>query len=131
MAEALAINHLNLVVADLQKSLDFYVSKLGFRYVRPLHARKVILEYGGFDFFLEQADGVQPHPRFHFGLKTTVAGVHQFAELLRSHDIRLVPGNNPNRLAEIYVTDDGVRHVLYFEDPDGYTIEVYSHIGNS
>lgn len=131
MSEDTTINHLNLVVSDLQRSLSFYVEKLGFRYIRHLHAKKVILEYGGFDFFLEQAENVRAHPRFHFGIKTTKQGVYDFAALLRKHDIRLVPGNNPNRLADIYVTPDEVRHVLYFEDPDGYTVEVYSHIGNS
>lgn len=125
-----SINHLNLVVGDLQRSLRFYVEALGFNYVRHLHEKKVILEYGGFDFFLEQVPSVEPNSRFHFGIKTTEAGVHEFAALLRAKNVPLVIGNNPNGLADIYVTPDGVRHVLYFADPDGYVIEVYSHIGN-
>jgi catechol 2,3-dioxygenase-like lactoylglutathione lyase family enzyme len=126
-----AINHLNLVVSDIRRSLEFYVKALGFKYVRNLNAKKIILEYGGFDFFIEEAKGVDAHPRFHFGIKTTEAGVYEFAKLLRSKKIPLVVGNNPNGLADVYVTPDRVRHVLYFADPDGYIIEVYSHIGNS
>ena len=125
------INHLNLVVGDIQRSLEFYVQQLGFTYVRHLNARKAILEYKGFDFFIEQANNVEAHPRFHFGIKTSEAGVYEFAEFLRSKNIPLVPGNNPNGLADIYVTPDRVRHVFYFADPDGYIVEVYSHIGNS
>ena len=124
------ITHLNLVVSDINRSLKFYVEDLGFTYVRHLNPRKIILSYSGFDFFIEQAENVSAHPRFHFGIKTNKAGVYKWAELLRSKNIDLVVGNNPNNLADIYVTPDGVRHVLYFTDPDSYIIEVYSHIGN-
>ena len=122
------INHLNLVVSDLTSSLNFYVDKLAFKYVRHLNKRKAILEYNGFDIFLEEAEDVVPHARFHFGIKTSTEGVYRFAALLKSKGIPLVPGNNPDGRADIYVTPDGVRHVLYFEDPTGYIIEVYSHI---
>jgi catechol 2,3-dioxygenase-like lactoylglutathione lyase family enzyme len=124
-----AINHLNLVVSDLRRSLDFYVGKLGFRYVRSLNRRKVILEYGGFDFFLEQAEGVAPHPRFHFGIQMSEDDVYKAAERLRAAGVTIVVGNNPDDLADVYAAPDGVRHVFYFQDPDGYIVEVYSHIG--
>jgi catechol 2,3-dioxygenase-like lactoylglutathione lyase family enzyme len=124
-----SVNHINLVVSDIQRSIDFYVGKIGFRYVRHLNRVKAVLEHNNFDFFLEQSAGVIPHERFHFGLKTTRDGVYEFAARLRQAGVPLVVGNNPNRLADIYVTPDGVRHVFYFEDPDRYVIEVYSHIG--
>jgi catechol 2,3-dioxygenase-like lactoylglutathione lyase family enzyme len=131
MKTEFSINHLNLVVSNIERSLDFYVGQLGFTYVRHLSSRKVILEFAGFDFFLEQAPNIETHPRFHFGIRTTREGVYEFAALLRSKNIAVVPGNNPNGLADIYVTPDRVRHVLYFADPDGYIVEVYSHIGNA
>lgn len=130
MRNKAAINHLNLVVRDISRSLEFYVGQLGFAYVRHLNPKKIILSYNAFDFFIEEGKNVEPHPRFHFGIKTSKAGVYKFAEYLRARSIPLVVGNNPNGKSDIYVTPDGVRHVLYFADPDGYIIEVYSHIGN-
>lgn len=124
-----SINHLNLVVSDIQRSVNFYVNKLGFQYIRYLNQNKVILNYGGFDFFLEESSDVTPHPRFHFGIMVDKEGVYEMIQQLRSQEVNIVVGNNPDNLADIYAAPDGVRHVFYFEDPDGYTIEVYSHIG--
>lgn len=123
------LRHLNLPVTDLAASLDFYVRRLGFEYVRHLHERKVILRCWGFDFFLEQAERNVSNPRFHFGFRTTVEGVHAFAERIRELGIPQVVGPQPTRRAETYVTPDGLRHVFYFADPDGHIVEVYSHIG--
>lgn len=128
-ASQATINHINLVVSNIDRSIEFYVEKIGFRYVRHLNRVKAILEHNGFDFFLEQSAGVLPHDRFHFGMRTTRDGVYELAGRLRNAGVRLVVGNNPNGLADVYVTPDNVRHVFYFEDPDGYVIEVYSHIG--
>jgi catechol 2,3-dioxygenase-like lactoylglutathione lyase family enzyme len=124
----LIINHLNLPVRNIQRSFEFYVGRLGFKYVRHLKDTKIFLEHEGFDIFLEECAEVEPHPRFHFGLKTTVEGVHEFAEKLRASGVELGMGNNP--YSEIYVTTDRARTVFYFSDPDGHIIEVYSHIGN-
>jgi catechol 2,3-dioxygenase-like lactoylglutathione lyase family enzyme len=123
------LNHLNLPVGDIEASLDFYVRKLGFTYVRHLHERKVILNVGGFDFFIEEAPPLAVHPKFHFGIETGAEGVHAFARKLEALGVPQVVGPQPTGRAETYVTPDGVRTVLYFADPDGHIIEVYSHIG--
>lgn len=130
MSEPHQLLHLNLPVHDLERSLEFYVRKLGFEYVRHLREGKVILRCWGFDFFLEEFSHNVANPRFHFGIKTTVKGVYAFAELIAREGIPQVVGPQPHGRAEIYVTPDGVRHVFYFDDPDGHTIEVYSHIGD-
>ncbi|MDX0135215.1 VOC family protein [Sinorhizobium meliloti] len=122
------INHLNLVVSDVLRSVKFYTENLGFTYVRYLNPRKAILSYGGFDFFLEQAENVSPHPRFHFGILAEKDEVYRMIDRLRARSVKIVAGNNPNNLADVYVADR-VRFVFYFEDPDGYLVEVYSHIG--
>lgn len=126
-----SIKHINLVVSDLARSLSFYAEKLGFNYVRYLNERKVILEYQGFDFFLEQSENVVPHPRFHFGIQAPEAEIYDMIERFRADGVKVVVGNNPDNLADIYVSPDGVRRVFYIEDPDGYIIEFYSHIGLS
>ena len=123
------LSHLNLIVSNIRISLDFYTRILGFRYVRHLHDRKVILDCGGFDFFIEEASGIAPHPRFHFGLQLDEAGVRALAARLDRLGITQVVGPQPTGLAELYITPDGVRTVFYFCDPDDYMIEVYSHIG--
>ena len=123
------LSHLNLIVSDIEQSLDFYTRILGFHYVRHLHDRKVILDSGGFDFFIEEGEDIPHHPRFHFGIETSEAGVRRLADHLARMGIPQVVGPQPTGLAELYVTPDGVRTVFYFCDPDGYMIEVYSHIG--
>ncbi|MEQ8602604.1 MAG: VOC family protein [Marivibrio sp.] len=125
----MTLKHLNLPVGDIERSLDFYVRKLGFAYVRHLNERKVILNVGGFDFFLEEAPPLAVHPKFHFGVETSAEGVHAFARKLESLGVPQVVGPQPTGRAETYVTPDGVRTVLYFADPDEHVIEVYSHIG--
>ena len=125
----MSISHLNLPVYDIERSLDFYVRKIEFTYVRHLHERKVILEYGGFDFFIEESLQTLNHPQFHFGIQTTTEGVHEFAKKVEALGIPQVVGPQPTGRAELYVTPDGLRTVFYFADPDGHIIEVYSHIG--
>jgi catechol 2,3-dioxygenase-like lactoylglutathione lyase family enzyme len=123
------LHHLNLPVHNMEQSLQFYVDKLGFEYVRHLHPTKVILSAWGFDFFLEQHSANVVNPRFHFGILTTLTGVYALAERLERLGVAQVVGPQPTGKAEIYVTPDGLRHVFYFADPDGHIIEVYSHIG--
>jgi catechol 2,3-dioxygenase-like lactoylglutathione lyase family enzyme len=129
MTAQLSISHINLPVNDIEKSIDFYVNKLGFSYIRHLRPGKVILEVSGFDFFLEESEQNVSHPRFHIGIKTTTEGVHALAKLIEEKGIAQVVGPQPTGLAEIYVTPDNLRTVFYFADPDGHIIEVYSHIG--
>jgi catechol 2,3-dioxygenase-like lactoylglutathione lyase family enzyme len=124
-----SIQHLNLPVTDLEKSLEFYINGLGFRYVQHLREGKVILDFAGFNFFLEVSDRNLSHDRFHFGIKTTTEGVYEWAGKIAEKGIPQVVGNQPTGRAEVYTTPDGVRTVFYMEDPDGHIIEVYSHIG--
>ncbi len=123
------LKHLNLPVLDIDRSLDFYVLKLGFEYIRHLHERKVILACWGFDFFIEQFDSNVANPRFHFGIQTTTQGVYDFLAITEKAGIPQVVGPQPTGEAAIYVTPDKLRTVFYFADPDGHIIEVYSHIG--
>ena len=121
--------HLNLPVTDMERSLEFYVNKLGFKYVRHIREGKVILDCEGFNFFLEESERSLNHERFHLGIKTTTEGVYEWARRTEQQGIPQVVGPQPTGLAEIYTTPDGVRTVFYFADPDGNIIEVYSHIG--
>jgi catechol 2,3-dioxygenase-like lactoylglutathione lyase family enzyme len=116
-------------VKSIDATLEFYVRKLGFVYCRHLHATKVILSAGSFDFFVEEHAYDIAHPKFHFGIQTTVEGVYAWETLIRDQGIPQVVGPQPTGEARMYVTPDQLRHVFYFADPDGHIIEVYSHIG--
>jgi catechol 2,3-dioxygenase-like lactoylglutathione lyase family enzyme len=129
MLAAGRISHLNLPVRDFDASLDFYVRRLGLGYVRHLRPGKVILDWAGFAFFIEAAPDIAAHPRFHFGIETTTDGVRDWEARLARAGIAQVVGPQPTGLADTYVTPDGIRTVLYFADPTGHVIEVYSHIG--
>lgn len=123
------ILHLNIPVTNLEASLDFYVKKLGFQYVRHLREGKVILDFEGFNFFIEEADRNVSHERFHVGIQTTTEGVHEWAKHVEEQGIPQVAGLQPTGLAETYTSPDGIRTVFYIADPDGHILEFYSHIG--
>jgi catechol 2,3-dioxygenase-like lactoylglutathione lyase family enzyme len=127
MDNAMTLNHLNITVANLERSINFYRDILGFEYVTNLGPSKVVLRYAGFDFFIEEVPGDIPRiPGFHFGLKTDRQGVFSFGDLLKEHGVPLVQGNNPS--ADVWALPDTGRAPLYFEDPDGWMIEVYSDV---
>lgn len=110
---------------NLEESWGFYRTILGFSYVYHLSETKIVAEFNGFDFYIEQDEnwsGIDE--RVHFGLRTTRENVFAWAEHLRRHGISLIKGNNPE--AGIYVEPDSDRVAVYFQDPDGLTIEIYS-----
>ncbi|WP_143240753.1 VOC family protein [Agrobacterium sp. YIC 4121] len=120
------IKHLNILVNNLDISWAFYSEVLGFSYVNHLGPRKIAASFRGFDFFLEEAVDYQgkPDERIHFGIRTDRQGVLLWGEHLSNNGVTLVRGNNPE--ATIYEMPGTSRVALYFQDPDGWTIEVYS-----
>lgn len=123
---SIEFKHLNILTRDLPRALRFYTEVLGFKYVMNLGPDKIVLDAGGFDFFLERSDEVRLNPKFHFGLKASIDELLAFAEKLKLHGIPLTKGNNPAPM--VYTTPDGKRTALYFQDPDGWEIEVYTAV---
>lgn len=118
-------SHLNLVTRDLEASWRFYRGVLGVRHMGWFHDRKVAARFGEFDFFIEEVDDcAPPHPAYHLGFRTTPEGVHQWARRLRRKGIAFVHGNNP--VADVYALPGTDRVAVYFQDPDGTVIEIYS-----
>lgn len=116
--------HINILTRDWRRSFEFYRRVFGARYMGHIGDNKVITEINGFEFFIEQVEEFTIHPSFHFGFRTTAEGVYEFGERLERLGVPLVKGNNP--VPEVFVGPDGVRVALYFEDPDGWLIEVYA-----
>lgn len=126
MLSHIHVSHVNILTRDLPRAFKFYTEILGFKYVRNLGPEKIVLDAGGFDFFLEHSDTVHLNPKFHLGLKAAREDLLAFAETLAKHGIPLTKGNNPE--AAVYTTPDGERTALYFQDPDGWEFEVYTAV---
>lgn len=126
MAESnIELRHLNVVVRDLDASWSFYRDVLGFKYLYHSKPNKIVASFNDFEFFLEQADDWAPaNTRYHFGLRTDPDGVRKWKARLEEHGVPLVKGNNAT--ADIEEDTDSNRVALYFQDPDGTTIEIYS-----
>ena len=122
----LAVKHLNILPPDLPRAQRFYTEVMGFKYVVNLGPDKVVLDAGGFDFFLERSNEVHLNPKFHFGLKANLDDLLAFAEKLRLLGIPLTKGNNPE--PTVYTMPGTERTAMYFQDPDGWEIEVYTAV---
>jgi catechol 2,3-dioxygenase-like lactoylglutathione lyase family enzyme len=120
------VTHINILTRDLEKSFEFYRDVMGFKYVMNLGPDKLVLDAGGFDFFLEKADEVHLNAKFHIGLKMDTECIEALAGKLADRGIPLVKGNNPGPV--VYTTPDGKRTAMYFQDPDGWEIEAYSAV---
>jgi catechol 2,3-dioxygenase-like lactoylglutathione lyase family enzyme len=122
---SLVPTHINLVSRDIDASWAFYSSVLGVKHVGYFHEKKVVGRFGEFDFFIEEVpDFVPYHEQFHLGFRTTPDGVRRWARRLRRKGIRFVKGNNP--VADVHAVKGTNRVAVYFEDPDGTVIEIYS-----
>lgn len=121
----IAPTHINLLTADIDASWAFYSEVLGVEHLGYFHDKKVVGRFGTFDFFIEEVPDYRPHDReFHIGFRTTPEGVHAWARRLDRLGVPLVQGNNP--AARVHAVSGTNRVALYFEDPDGTVIEIYS-----
>lgn len=112
------LNHLNLVVADLERSSAFYGEHFGFDVAFPVEAGEGLLLKGSGDTVLVLVRGkppADPGAIFHFGF-----GAGSAAEVREARA----------RLADVgcteleWVEDDDYVSVK-IADPDGYVIEIF------
>ena len=105
------LDHLSLPVADLERSLRFYVEVLGMRVLWREGDMALVRAGAHADLALNQAAQATPAPALHFGFK--VASQHdidRWAAYLESCKVAGLVREGPQ---------------LYFRDPDGYTLEIY------
>jgi catechol 2,3-dioxygenase len=119
-----AIGHVHLKVADLERSLAFYRDVLGFGVTQRMGSHAAFLSAGGYHHHIGlntwESAGGQPPPAGSTGLYH-VAILYptraQLADALR----RLIDANIPLEGA----SDHGVSEALYLRDPDGNGVELY------
>jgi len=123
--ERTELQHINILVKDIDVSWPFYRDLLKFSFVEYLGERKIAAAFRGFDFYIEEIENwTAPDERMHIGLRCDRDSVYRWADYLREQNVPLTQGNNPT--AEVYEEPGTNRVALYFQDPDGMTIEIYS-----
>ena len=112
-----ALDHLSLPVADLERSLNFYVSVMGMRLLWREPGMALVRAGDRSDLALNQARealDAGAHA-IHFGFKVASAtDVDRWADYLERRgisDLQLEHGHDAAQ--------------LYFRDPDGYRLEIY------
>lgn len=118
------LNHLNILALDVDESLRFYEEVFGVKYLRNLGPRKVVTDFNGFEFYIEEAKDVTANDKVHFGVRTTGEGVLAFSKHIEKLNIPYERGNNP--LPYPNAAPDCERLSVYLKDPAGLLIEVYS-----
>jgi catechol 2,3-dioxygenase len=122
--QAVRIGHVHLKVADLERSLSFYVGVLGFEVMQRWGDSAAFISAGGYHHHIglntwQSKGGSPPSPGstglFHAAILYPTRAA--LADALR----RLVRANVPLDGA----ADHGVSEALYLRDPDGNGLELY------
>jgi catechol 2,3-dioxygenase len=118
------IGHVHLKVADLARSLDFYVGVLGFELMQRYGLGAAFVSAGGYHHHIglntwESLGGAPPPP--------TATGLYHVAIL---YPTRAELADALRRLIAAGIaldgaSDHGVSEALYLRDPDGNGVELY------
>ena len=123
-AQAPHVNHTTIYVVDMNKSADFYEKALMLQRIpEPFHDGRHIWMKIGDDVQLHIVQGAKemiPHD-INIHLAFTVPSVEEFAKHLDAMNVNY--GNWTQTSKEPQPRPDGIKQI-YFQDPDGYWIEV-------
>ncbi len=119
-----AIGHVHLKVANLQRSLDFYCGVLGFQLMQRMGTQAAFISAGGYHHHIglntwESLGGSPPPPG--------TTGLYHIAIL---YPDRKSLADALRRLQKAGIeldgaADHGVSEALYLHDPDGNGVELY------
>ena len=119
-----AIGHVHLKVADLERALKFYCGVLGFELQQRFGSQAAFISAGGYHHHIglntwESEGGSPPPPRstglYHLAILYPTRG--QLADALK----RLLDAG----IELDGAADHGVSEALYLRDPDGNGLELY------
>jgi catechol 2,3-dioxygenase len=117
------IGHVHLKVSDLERSLQFYCSVLGFELMQYRGARAALISASGYHHHIAlntgESLGGAPPPRGTTGLDH-FAIVYPTRAVLADTIRRLIASN----IALERASDHGVSEAVYVRDPDGILIEL-------
>lgn len=109
-----ALNHVNLVVSDVERSAEFYESLFGMER-QWKEGNFVFLACGDTDLALAEGRPLI-HRRFHLGFRVgSRAEVDAWLDEVRRHDAPVTHGPE----------DYGGYYTFSCRDPDGYALEIY------
>jgi len=119
-----AIGHVHLKVADLERALKFYCGVLGFELQQRFGSQAAFISAGGYHHHIglntwESAGGSPPPPRS--------TGLYHLAIL---YPTRAELADALRRVLDAGIeldgaSDHGVSEALYLRDPDGNGVELY------
>ncbi len=119
-----AIGHVHLKVADLERSIHFYSEVLGFQVTQRMGRSAAFLSAGGYHHHIGlntwESAGGSPPPAGSTGLYH-VAILYPTRKELADALRRVMSANFPLDGA----ADHGVSEALYLRDPDGNGVELY------
>jgi catechol 2,3-dioxygenase len=119
------IGHVHLKVADLDRAIAFYRDALGFEVTQRYGPQAAFLSAGGYHHHIGlntwESLGAAPPPR-------RATGLYHFAILLpdRKELARTLKRLLDHDVEIDGAADHGVSEAIYFRDPDGNGIEIYT-----
>ena len=118
------VGHVHLKVSDLDRSIDFYASVLGFEVTQRLGDSAAFLGAGGYHHHVGlnvwESEGGEPPPPSSTGLYHVAFLYPGRAELARAVHRLMAHGIPMEGMA-----DHGVSEAVYLRDPDDNGIELY------
>jgi catechol 2,3-dioxygenase len=118
------IGHLVINVTDVDKSVEFYRDVVGFEITRYRPGIGAFMSCGVIhhNLALSKASPDAPRPqKGQVGLNHFAFKVENYETLQRAYDRFLEAG-----VVISNITDHGITRSLYFEDPDGLTMELFA-----
>lgn len=120
------MHHVAIIASDYEKTIDFYVKKLGFEILRENHRPekndiKLDLKFGDYELEIFVIKNAPPRPNYpeslglrHLAFK--VDDIHEAVAWLNEKGIETEPVR-----FDIYTQN----HMTFFKDPDGLPLEIH------